>query len=208
MLQHHIASRITISSTGKVFCFLMISILLAICGCDKGPEYRLLTSESYEYSDTSYTYSIDLENIDLELYRLSVKRFYNDSLITAPSIFLTYDLFQFFVGDVDNDGTKNICIGIIKDCEFDPNIAKRLFVYSIDNGYIVPRWLGTYLGNRLIDFRLIYIDNMCYIRSLEVDDNGIYFIGTYHFIGFGPESYSYIEGGKYYENAYKLYSQD
>jgi len=57
-------------------------------------------------------------------------------------------------GDVDGDGREELLIGVNKRAYHDPRRARRLRVYSYrpENASLVPRWRGTRMARRLLDF--------------------------------------------------------
>jgi len=57
-------------------------------------------------------------------------------------------------GDVDGDGREELLIGVYKRAYHDPRRARRLRVYSYQPGSasLVPRWRGTRMARRLLDF--------------------------------------------------------
>jgi hypothetical protein len=66
-----------------------------------------------------------------------------------------HPVFRVRLGDVNGDGVKDLCLGLVKTTRHDPVARKRLFVYSLRHGFIRPLWLGSFLGTPWSDFRLI-----------------------------------------------------
>jgi len=61
--------------------------------------------------------------------------------------------------DVDGDSAKEIIIALKKTAPYDPVVDNRLFVYNLHNGVLVPRWKGTHLAGRFIDFEFKDLDD-------------------------------------------------
>ena len=65
---------------------------------------------------------------------------------------LTFPVYQFCVGDVDGDGSEDALVGVVKTTRFDPNMARRLFIFKNHKGHIRALWMGSRLGGILEDF--------------------------------------------------------
>ena len=68
---------------------------------------------------------------------------------------LPYPVFRLEVGDLNGDGTDEAAVGVVKPTRFFPEPARRLFIFKNVDGRIRPLWLGSRLGGRLIDFRIV-----------------------------------------------------
>lgn len=105
---------------------------------------------------------------------------------------LPYPVFQFQVGDINNNGDKEILVGVIKTTRFDTILGKRIFIFKNYNGYVRPLWLGSRLGQELENFRFIANINGGRIRSVEREKNGNYIVAEYEWRKFGLEFISYL----------------
>ena len=66
---------------------------------------------------------------------------------------LRFPVYRWCTGDVDGDGTDEVLVGVTKTTRFDPNLARRLFIFKNLDGMIRPMWMGSQLGGILQDFR-------------------------------------------------------
>ena len=105
---------------------------------------------------------------------------------------LPYPVYQFQIGDIDNNGTNEIIVGVIKKTRFDTTLGRRLFIFKNYKGFIRPLWLGSRLGQPLIDFSFIETNHGNRIRSIEKEKSGKYLVAEYKWRKFGFEFTSYI----------------
>lgn len=102
---------------------------------------------------------------------------------------LTYPVYQWCEGDVDGDGVAEALVGVVKTTRFSPEKDRRLFVFHNVKGHIRPLWMGTRLGGRLVDFRMVNGR----LRSLEMSNDGSRFaVGEYGWSRFGPAFKEYL----------------
>ncbi len=136
---------------------------------------KTITIELVQLSDTNHT------------LRLSV----NDSLHSEWK--LDYPVFHMDFGDIDNNESPEILVGVIKTTRFDPHLNKRLFIFKItENLYIRPKWLGSRLGQPLEDFKLIIENGLSFIKTIEKEKDGTYLVCKYKWRGFGLEFVEYV----------------
>ncbi len=100
------------------------------------------------------------------------------------------------IGDVDNDGLKEIVVGVWKESPFDPVMANRPFVYNWDGEVLKPKWLGSRLSRRFDDFVLYDInsDDWDELIALEISDGDMHRIAVYRWDIFGFEWLGCSEG--------------
>lgn len=91
------------------------------------------------------------------------------------------------IADVDGDGCKEIIAGVWKKSPKDPVMAKRSFVYSWTGSRMTPKWLGSRLSRRFVDFdvRDINKDGWAELLALEVSPGKPKRIGIYRWRSFG-----------------------
>ncbi|MHB1459854.1 MAG: FG-GAP repeat domain-containing protein [Armatimonadota bacterium] len=91
------------------------------------------------------------------------------------------------VADVDGDRRKEIITGVWKKSPKDPVMAKRCFVYSWTGSRMTPKWLGSRLSRRFIDFDVhdINKDGWAELLAMEVSPGKPQRIGIYRWRSFG-----------------------
>ena len=65
---------------------------------------------------------------------------------------LPHPVYQFRTGDVDGDGVEEALVGVVKSTRFYPEKGNRLFVFKNRDGRVRPLWMGSRLGEELVDF--------------------------------------------------------
>ncbi|GAA4107342.1 hypothetical protein GCM10022393_02550 [Aquimarina addita] len=106
---------------------------------------------------------------------------------------LPYPVYQFKVGDIDNDGKEDMMVGVIKTTRFDTVSGKRLFIFKNYKGYVRPLWLGSRLSQPLIDFNFVITDSGARIRSIEKEKSGNVLVAEYKWRRFGLEFTRYLD---------------
>lgn len=91
--------------------------------------------------------------------------------------------------DVDGDGQKEISLGVYKEAQLHPVMAKRPFIYEWQKGMLVPKWRGSRLSRPFSDYIFLDLDGsgsdeLIAIESLE---NGEKVLHAYKWKGFGFE---------------------
>ena len=78
-------------------------------------------------------------------------------------------------------------MGVWKKSPKDPIMARRVFVYSWNGTRMVPKWLGSRLSRRFIDFdvRELDHDGMAELLALEISPGKPRRIGIYRWRVFG-----------------------
>jgi hypothetical protein len=114
----------------------------------------------------------------------------NDSLTSSWP--LRYPVFKIIKGDVNNDGVEDLAVGVIKPTRRDPTARKRLFLFQIRNGSIIPLWLGSSLSHPMEDFSLYKNGSRFMVRSIEVEKSGRYLVAEYEWFGFGLTFRKYL----------------
>lgn len=157
----------------------------------------MLVIYSCNSNENGYTYQRDGNTIDIKLEQsadtiYSLCLYLNDSLYSEWE--LKYPVYNIDFGDIDNDGSPEILIGVIKTTRFDPHLNKRLFIFKVtEDYYIRPKWLGSRLGQPLINFNLAEENGQVIIRSIEQEKDGTYLVANYKWKGFGLEFIKYVE---------------
>lgn len=91
------------------------------------------------------------------------------------------------LADVDGDGLQEIIVGVWKKSPKDPIMAKRVFVYSWNGTRMMPKWLGSRLSRRFVDFDLndLNHDGWTELIAREVAPGKQERIGIYRWRVFG-----------------------
>jgi hypothetical protein len=131
-------------------------------------------------------------------FRLSVKI---GGVQARNSRHIPYQVYRFELADVNNDGSTDVMLGVVKRTHFDPVPRKRLFVYRVSSEGIVPLWLGSRVCRSLVDFRPIRVDGKTHVMTVERTARGGYSNGIYRWQGFGLELIRYINKETDYETA-------
>jgi hypothetical protein len=93
--------------------------------------------------------------------------------------------------NLDNDGMTDVFIGVFKSTAFYTDIRKRPFFYSWDGKELSKKWLGSFFTDwdlTGITFGDYYGLGFDAAAVLEKNDEGVYRVGVYKFIGFGFEN--------------------
>ena len=106
---------------------------------------------------------------------------------------LTYPVYRFQVGDINADGSEDILVGVIKTTRFDPEKGRRLFIFKNYQGFVRPLWLGSSLGQPLVDFQLVHTEEGPRVRSIEKEKSGKYLVAEYKWRSFGLEFTGYLD---------------
>ena len=101
---------------------------------------------------------------------------------------LTYPVYQFRVGDVDGDGVEEALVGVVKSTRFYPEKGNRLFVFKNRDGRVRPLWMGSRLGEELVDYCVANGK----LLSIERCWNGQYNLDVWEWSRFGPRFSRYI----------------
>ncbi len=138
-------------------------------------------------------------------HRLTVSLFKNSVLLRQSKTYITHNIYRFCAGDVNADGVLDVCVGLEKTTKFDPKYCKRLFIYTHRDGVLSPLWMGSKVGNNLIDFHVTSNRGKVSIRTIEKLPLGGFAIGEYRWKSFGLAWQRYITKGIDYEKALAIF---
>jgi hypothetical protein len=147
------------------------------------------------------TYVIRQQNQKIEIkltrqselqYLLIATTFENGKLLQTNTWPLGYDVFKLDTGDVNNDCSTDILVGVIKKTKFDSICRKRLFIFKLLEGYIRPLWLGSRVSQPLEDFRFCNGKSSGVIRTIELERDGLFLVAEYRWQSFGLAFIRYL----------------
>ncbi len=95
-----------------------------------------------------------------------------------------YNAWKIDILDVENDDKPDLIVGVKKSTRYFQEKENRIFVFNIEGTYIYPKWLGSKIGNPVIDFKINY-DNNTLILLESFEKEGIYKAFDCKWNGFG-----------------------
>jgi hypothetical protein len=190
----------------RLFLLVFISLLAIILGWYYGSIF--FNTNSYK---TNFVFRYQNGIVHVNLKKSTNSKFdliaeYTDSnnLKKTNKWPLNYPVFRLDVGDIDNDNSPNIMVGVIKRTRFDTVLRKRLFIFKLVNGYIRPAWLGSRVSQPLIDFKFYSIHKQNVIRTIELERSGKFLIAEYCWNHFGLIFIHYLAREKSYFQSYRI----
>jgi hypothetical protein len=186
---------------------MLITATIFLIGCSKSKNPDMSYPTAFSFQTDSYQTQIHLESLGDDLNRIRILTINNNKTINSRAALLPWPVYQFQMGDIDGDNVTDLFVGVIKSCRYDPVVRRRLFVYEVIDGDLRPKWLGTHTAYDIKEFRAVSIDGGTYIRAIEKDESGMYHIMTYAWSSFGPSIKHNEEGGKDYDEAFKIFNK-
>ena len=105
---------------------------------------------------------------------------------------LRYPVYRFCTGDMDGDSIVDAIVGVEKTTRFDPVVRRRVFMFRNIGGKVRPLWMGSRLGQPVVDFRVVQVDGETRLRSVEEEKNGKFLVAEYRWSSFGVKFIRYI----------------
>ncbi len=147
--------------------------------------YYFIDADIFFQQGVFYLYSILQEQE--EKSRIAVFPFspISNSFL-LPSIDVHNDLYpkKLALCDLDNDSNPELIVMANKTTRYFQEKENRIFVYNVDKDYFYPKWLGSRIGNTILDFsvdkqnkRLILLQKLPQENRLKVQ--------SYKWNGFG-----------------------
>ncbi len=84
-------------------------------------------------------------------------------------------------------------VGVVKTTRFDSTMSKRLFIFKNYKGFVRPLWLGSRLGQPLVDFNAFTTKDGAIIRSIEKERSGNFLVAEYKWRRFGLQFNRFIK---------------
>jgi len=123
-------------------------------------------------------------------------------------LYVPYAVYRLDAADVNNDGSTDILLGVIKRTHFDPELKRRLFFYRIGANGLTPLWLGSRVCQDLVDFRPVCDGQATHVLTIEKDKQGMYCNGLYVWHDFGLELITYSNNGASYDTALAFFDRE
>lgn len=160
-----------------------------------------------QFCEGDSTVLVRLEWISDSLYVLHADTYWKNKKIQSSNHRLPYSVYQFQIGDVDNNGEMDIAVGVIKKTYYDSIARKRPFFFKLYKGNIRPLWLGSRLSQPLENFFIKKSGQCSVIQSIEIEKNGRYLVAQYVWAGFGFRFEHYIARNLSQNDAYHLVNE-
>lgn len=103
---------------------------------------------------------------------------------------LPFPVYRFETADVNGDGSTDAIVGVIKRTRYDAEVRRRVFIFKNYRGHVRPLWLGSRLGQPVVDFRTT--DGGKRLRVLETERSGRFLVAEYRWRDFGMEFVRYL----------------
>lgn len=100
-----------------------------------------------------------------------------------------FDAWKIDILDVDSDGVEELIVGVNKSTRYFDEKENRIFVFNIDGTYIYPKWLGSKIGNPIVDFKIDKVKNkLILLESFEKEGLNKAFECSWNGFGFDLDS--------------------
>lgn len=119
---------------------------------------------------------------------------------------LPFPVYRFETGDVNGDGSADAIVGVIKTTRYDPVLRRRVFIFKNYRGLVRPLWLGSRLGQPVVDFHFVASDGV--LRVVEEESSGLFLVADYRWRSFGMEFVRYLGRELTEEQARKLMGEE
>jgi hypothetical protein len=182
---------------------LALACLLACGGC--GKEEPPPQCYDREVTAGEKTLRISLERASDTLSRIMVKTIVDGVPARAAAYRLPYPVYRFDIGDLTGNGVPDIAVGVIKTTRYHPVMAKRPFLFKIDDeGKVRKLWMGSRVSQPLEDFVLTTGETPARVLTVEMERSGKYLVAVYRYQGFGLKHDGYVKREVSLKEAYKL----
>lgn len=174
---------------------LTVCFVVALTGCLHKEELRNDFSIEQVDSATCYYHSAwgngVLRLVEETDSTNRIEHLRGDSVVDAWA--LDYPVYRFTCGDVTGDSIPEILVGTIKRTRYRSDMGKRLFIFHLyKERFIRPLWLGSRVGNPLIDFKVENDTVPNLVHTWERRDNGDTIEVLYRHKGFGLHFVRYL----------------
>jgi hypothetical protein len=174
------------SDIGKIIVLIILEMI-----CLLKFKYLLITGMCLMAVSIKAQYRAVVANVDSCLNILKVYSLERvDSLIDSRR--MAYPVYYFKQADINGDGIDDMVLGTIKTANFDKVSRKRVNIWTLRKGVIVPLWLGSKMPHPLYDFRVRTVDDINHIVTIEYEADGLYLVAEYRWLSFGLKFIRYI----------------
>lgn len=148
--------------------------------------YTLIDADLLAKENCVYIYSIVQNTTDnksrIAVFPFSVEK--NEFLKPSLDSHENFNPWKIKVFDVDLDDKPEIIVGVNKSTKYYDNEENRVFVFNVDNDYFYPKWLGSKIGNPIIDFKICKTTKRLVVLE-KSDVNNTNMVVSYKWNGFG-----------------------
>lgn len=161
----------------------LLPCLLALCLYASAQKRYTATDSCFTYiSREGHQRSIGLEQCSDSLYIIH----HREGTTVLSRWELPYPVYRFDCGDLTDNGTPEIAVGVIKPTRHFPTPDRRLFLFKLYKGiHIRPLWMGSRVARPLLDFRILRDSIPARIFTTERLPDGEPVHGLYRQKGFG-----------------------
>ncbi len=117
--------------------------------------YFFKDADMFFQDNVVYIYSIIANEINKKSriaifpYSIETNEFMQPSLDSHED----FNPWKIEVFDIDDDNNPELILGVHKATKYYEKVENRIFVFNRDKDYIFPKWLGSKVGNPIIDFK-------------------------------------------------------
>ncbi len=148
--------------------------------------FNLIDADLLPKDNCVYIYSI-VQNTNDNKSRIAVFPFSiekNEFLKPSLDSHENYNPWKIKIFDVGIDEKPEIIVGVNKSTRYYDNEENRIFVFNADNDYFYPKWLGSKIGNPIVDFKFCKATNrLVILERSEVNKTNM--VVSYKWNGFG-----------------------
>jgi hypothetical protein len=106
---------------------------------------------------------------------------------------LPYPVYRLIQADIDDDGVDEFIVGASRITILDSVVRKRINIWKVGKKTIVPLWLGSKMPHPVVDFNVIRLPAKTFLRTIEIESNGLFLVAEYEWHSFGLKFKSYIK---------------
>jgi hypothetical protein len=161
-----------------IFCWVVFMSISAVTHYVRGyfktpkPYKKIVVIHQSNFAGT-----IEAKSVDKKGYTLHIT---NKETGKKDTLFLHYDIYALQAGDINNDGSIDICVGVVAASKQAQEKQKNLFFLEINNGQVRPLLAQSILSKDIESFKVIEKEGKNIIRTIEKEKKLIEKTGIYH----------------------------